>query len=257
MWGLSRGHLRLVAASRILRTWFVIEHPVSAQRVPYSLSVDSNGKRRSYSSSQSVSATLKPGSSPSAFSRLFQPLARQAQVVRTALALYEACVHGVDYSPIYSACQMPDTLQSWFLVNSLHVWFCLVRLKPEGKNGRLVYKQLVEALWADVRQRLKAMGITSPTDTKKGIEQLSQQFFGLIVAFDEGLLSRDTVLASALWWNLFSEKDKSDPVAVAHMVNYVRSQVKHMDMIPSSSLFSDHPVTFLTFDQGVLPTSSS
>ena len=192
--------------------------------------------------------------SASALSRLFQPLTRQANVVRSALALYEACVHGVDYDSIYRTCQMPDTLQSWFLVNSLHVWFCLVRLKPEGQNGRLVYRQLVDAMWADVRQRVKAMGINSPTDTRKGIDQLSQQFFGLIVAFDEGLLSHDTVLAAALWWNLFGEKRKLEPLAVAQMVSYVRAQVKHLDTVTSSELFSDQPVMFLPFQQCVVPS---
>jgi cytochrome b pre-mRNA-processing protein 3 len=109
-------------------------------------------------------------------------------------------------------------------------------------------------MWADVRQRLTAMGINSPTDTRKGIDQLSQQFFGLIVSFDEGLLSHDTVLAAALWWNLFEDKSKLDPLAIAQMVSYVRAQVKHLDAVTSAELFSGPSVKFLPFQQCVLPS---
>ena len=248
-----RGHLVAMAATRLLTSLHNRIHSYSLLRMLSISFNDSNGMKQLCNVLQaSCFSTERPPWFAS--SRLFQPLGHRAKVVRCALALYEACVHRVDYHSIYEACRMPDTLQSWFLVNSLHVWFCLVRLKAEGGEGRLVYKQLVQALWADIRQRMKAMGINSPTDTKIGMEQLSQQFFGLIVAFDEGLLSDDMILASSLWWNLFSEKETTDFLAVAQMVNYVRLQVKHMDSITTSDLFSDHSITFLKFEHSILPT---
>jgi hypothetical protein len=33
---------------------------------------------------------------------------------------------------IYTICKLPDTFQSWFLVQQLHVWLCMVRLKVRG-----------------------------------------------------------------------------------------------------------------------------
>ncbi|KAL2296747.1 hypothetical protein Nmel_014793, partial [Mimus melanotis] len=39
-----------------------------------------------------------------------------------ALRMYTCCVEKTDYEEFFNRCQMPDTLNSWFLVAQLHVW---------------------------------------------------------------------------------------------------------------------------------------
>lgn len=84
---------------------------------------------------------------------------RKAVLTRSAKAMYECCCEGLDYEKFYDAAGMPDTFQSWFLINHLHVWMCLVRLKPEGKDGRYTYRRMVQIFWEDVEERMKVMGV--------------------------------------------------------------------------------------------------
>lgn len=84
---------------------------------------------------------------------------RKAVLTRSAKVMYECCVEGLDYGKFYEAAGMPDTFQSWFLINQLHVWMCLVRLKPEGKDGRYMYRRMVQIFWDDVEERMKVMGV--------------------------------------------------------------------------------------------------
>ena len=84
---------------------------------------------------------------------------RKAILTRSAKTMYECCAEGLDYEKFYEAAGMPDTFQSWFLINQLHVWMCLVRLKPEGKDGRHMYQRMVQIFWDDVEERMKVMGV--------------------------------------------------------------------------------------------------
>ena len=49
------------------------------------------------------------------------------------------------------------------------------------------------------------------------------------MAYEEGLLTDDRRLAGAIWRNLVNDKMNTDPVAIARMVSYIRSQVREMD----------------------------
>ncbi|XP_068063540.1 ubiquinol-cytochrome c reductase complex assembly factor 1 isoform X3 [Anomalospiza imberbis] len=75
-----------------------------------------------------------------------------------ALRMYTCCVEKTDYEEFFNRCQMPDTLNSWFLVAQLHVWMCLVRLKQEGRTGKYMCRYIVHCMWEDVEQRGKVMG---------------------------------------------------------------------------------------------------
>lgn len=89
-----------------------------------------------------------------------------------------------------SECSLPDTLNSWFLVAQLHVWWvkhflfysnvswstsnsckfffffstvrmCLVRMRQEGRAGKYMCRYIVHSMWEDVEQRSKIMGVSS------------------------------------------------------------------------------------------------
>eukprot|EP00076_Gallus_gallus_P032419 XP_024997957.1 ubiquinol-cytochrome c reductase complex assembly factor 1 isoform X2 [Gallus gallus] len=75
-----------------------------------------------------------------------------------ALRMYTCCVEKTDYEEFFNRCQMPDTLNSWFLVAQLHVWMCLVRMKQEGRAGKYMCRYIVHCMWEDVEQRGKVMG---------------------------------------------------------------------------------------------------
>ncbi|XP_064888674.1 ubiquinol-cytochrome-c reductase complex assembly factor 1 isoform X1 [Columba livia] len=83
-----------------------------------------------------------------------------------ALRMYTCCVEKTDYEEFFNRCQMPDTLNSWFLVAQLHVWMCLVRMKQEGRTGKYMCRYIVHCMWEDVEQRGKVMGCPKCEDSR-------------------------------------------------------------------------------------------
>ncbi|XP_001626102.3 ubiquinol-cytochrome-c reductase complex assembly factor 1 [Nematostella vectensis] len=169
---------------------------------------------------------------------------KSSVLTRSAMAMYKCCVEGINYEDFFRACGMPDTFQSWFLINQLHIWMCLVRLKREGKDGQYLYRKLVSIMWQDVEARMKIMGQIDSTVVRESLHELVQEFYGLIFAYDEGLLSHDRVLAAALWRNMFHD-NRTDAVQLASMVEYVRRQVQHLDGLDSKEILETGQITWL------------
>jgi len=159
--------------------------------------------------------------------------------------LYECCAEDIDYVEFFRMCDMPDTFQSWFYVLQLHIWMILVRFKPEGKHGKRLSYHLVEILWKDLEERIKLLGIVDTSEKKETMEEYAQQFLGLIVAYDEGLIGCDKTLASALWRNMFYGKDTTDPEQLAFLVGYVRKQIQYLEMQDSGHLLLTGNVKWL------------
>lgn len=174
---------------------------------------------------------------------------RKALLTRSAKTMYECCVERLVYEELYKAAGMPDTFHSWFLVNQLHVWMCLVRLKPEGKDGRYMYRMVVQIFWEDVEERMKVMGVIDGSVRKNSLKELTQEFYGLILAYDEGLLSHDRVLAASLWRNMFHDKKNTDASNLASFVDYVRRQIFYLESIDSEKLLTTGHIEWLPFEE--------
>ncbi|XP_064888677.1 ubiquinol-cytochrome-c reductase complex assembly factor 1 isoform X4 [Columba livia] len=151
-----------------------------------------------------------------------------------ALRMYTCCVEKTDYEEFFNRCQMPDTLNSWFLVAQLHVWMCLVRMKQEGRTGKYMCRYIVHCMWEDVEQRGKVMGINSVV-LKEDLRSMVENFYAALFGYDEGILSDDHVLAAALWRNLFN-RNCEDPRHLELLVEYVRKQVQHLDALSGDDL---------------------
>ncbi|XP_065547950.1 ubiquinol-cytochrome-c reductase complex assembly factor 1 isoform X2 [Lathamus discolor] len=151
-----------------------------------------------------------------------------------ALRMYTCCVEKTDYEEFFNRCQMPDTLNSWFLVAQLHVWMCLVRMKQEGRTGKYMCRYIVHCMWEDVEQRGKVMGINSVV-LKQDMRSMVENFYAALFGYDEGILSDDHVLAAALWRNLFN-KNCEDPRHLELLVEYVRKQMQHLDALSGEDL---------------------
>ncbi|XP_063000548.1 ubiquinol-cytochrome-c reductase complex assembly factor 1 [Elgaria multicarinata webbii] len=159
-----------------------------------------------------------------------------------ALRMYTCCVEKTDYEEFFNRFQMPDTLNSWFLVAQLHVWMCLVRLKQEGRAGKYMCRYIVHSMWEDIEQRGKVMGINSVA-RKEALRSMTEIFYAAIFGYDEGILSDDHVLAAAIWRNLFNS-NCDDPRQLEIMVEYVRKQVQHLDAMLGEDLLLSGEVTW-------------
>ena len=84
---------------------------------------------------------------------------------------------------------------------------------------------------------------------KNSLKELTQEFYGLILAYDEGLLSHDRVLAASLWRNMFHDKKNTDAENLAKFVDYVRRQIVHLENINSEVLLTTGQIEWLPFEE--------
>lgn len=56
--------------------------------------------------------------------------------------------------------KLPDTFNSWFLVTELHMWMLMVKATEFGQDGRTISYYMVEAMWGDVSEKGKKLGVS-------------------------------------------------------------------------------------------------
>jgi cytochrome b pre-mRNA-processing protein 3 len=90
--------------------------------------------------------------------------------------------------------------------------------------------------------------VVDPSVRKQSLKELMQEFYGLILAYDEGLLSHDRVLAASIWRNMFHNKKSTDASNLASFVEYIRKQVLYLDGINTEKLFTTGEIEWLPFE---------
>lgn len=63
---------------------------------------------------------------------------------------------------------------------------------------------------------------------KKYLDTYSQIWAGSLLAYDEGLIKGDSVLASAIWRQLFNADESIEPVKIALVTAYVRRELARL-----------------------------
>ncbi|KAI8424396.1 hypothetical protein MSG28_002913 [Choristoneura fumiferana] len=161
----------------------------------------------------------------------------RARLKLTGYFLYESVPDRVEYMEWVNELNLPDTFASWFTITELHVWLLLVRYMAEDiipsvedKNkyvkgdGHFVRNCIIEALWADVGNRIKLLEGANPAIARKQVSELSEQFQAALVGYDEGI-SDDRILAAAVWRRFYSMSENAN---IEH--------IKVLDKIPSEDL---------------------
>eukprot|EP00041_Stephanoeca_diplocostata_P007525 m.107376 g.107376 ORF g.107376 m.107376 type:complete len:279 (-) comp16918_c0_seq1:171-1007(-) len=165
--------------------------------------------------------------------------------MRAARNAYMTCCDQSSHREFIELTGLPDNFQSWFLIQQLHVWMLMVRAKQEGSLGATFYKQLVQFFWDDVEHRMRLMKIDDVTIKTESARELNSMFYGLLFAYDEGLVKDDHVLASAVWRNLFHHtKGTATARDVAQLVAYIRREVHALDGVDAKDLLERGAVSF-------------
>lgn len=166
----------------------------------------------------------------------------------TGYFLYECVPDSVSYEEWFEHLELPDTFASWFIITELHVWLLLVRYMAEdvtsttsekknyvNGNGHFVRNCIIEALWADVANRIKFLEGANPAIARKQVTELSEQFQASLVAYDEGLYE-DKILAAAVWRRFYSLSEEVKAEHVVKIIHFIRHQLFELDKIPSEKL---------------------
>lgn len=69
-----------------------------------------------------------------------------------------------------------------------------------------------------------------------------------MIAYDEGIMSDDKVLASSLWRRFF-ERNSEDYVAIEELVKYVRTQINMLDSLNSPQFMTKPKVQWIPFNK--------
>lgn len=63
---------------------------------------------------------------------------RSVQLNSSGENMFAICAEYPELKDFIDVLKLPDTFQTWFSVTTLHAWLCLVRLRREGQEGRIV-----------------------------------------------------------------------------------------------------------------------
>ena len=76
----------------------------------------------------------------------------------------------------------------------------------------------------------------------KYLKDLYVQWRGLLAGYDEGLIRGDTVLATAVWRNVFKADENVDFVGLGQVVSYMRGVLKGLDGMSDEAIASGEVV---------------
>ncbi|VEL27077.1 unnamed protein product [Protopolystoma xenopodis] len=170
-------------------------------------------------------------------------------IVQAGKRLYLVCAEYPDHNDFFKYFGLRDSLNTWFEITTLHIWLCFVRLRQEGKEGRLIKDSFhtVSTFMVDLGSRLKSYGYWTPWTSHIISRKYRRRWVGHLLAYDEGFLAHaDTALAAALWRNLFSSAEQFVTFQQLDLaVKYCRRQLQHLDTIRSEVILCKGMPSFL------------
>ncbi|KAK3380185.1 ubiquinol-cytochrome C chaperone-domain-containing protein [Lasiosphaeria ovina] len=121
---------------------------------------------------------------------------------------------------------LPPTFSTWAQVSMLHMYLLVVRMRcVDDRDVHARWQsQLVDHFFAAAEERMVvAHAMASGGVRQRFLRDLFVQWRGLLLAYDEGLVRGDAVLASAVWRNLYKARADVDVRALAAVVSWIRA----------------------------------
>lgn len=112
----------------------------------------------------------------------------------------------------------------------LHMYLLVVRFRCLDRTAQQAWQtQLVNHFFYQAEAKMEDVHeLTSRVIRQRYLKDLFVQWRGLLLAYDEGLVKGDAVLASAVWRNLFKAREDVDLRALAAVVSWMRAGIKEL-----------------------------
>jgi cytochrome b pre-mRNA-processing protein 3 len=112
----------------------------------------------------------------------------------------------------------------------LHMYLLVVRFRCLHPDAQSAWQAaLVNHFFYQAEARMEDVHeLTSGMIRQQYLKDLFVQWRGLILAYDEGLIKGDAVLASAVWRNLFKGREDVDVRSLAAVVGWIRSGLREL-----------------------------
>ncbi|EPE03487.1 beta-ketoacyl synthase [Ophiostoma piceae UAMH 11346] len=144
---------------------------------------------------------------------------------------------------------MTPSFSTWTQITMLHMYLLVTRLRCFDKETyRMWQSMLVDNFFQEAEDKMDIVHhISSRGLRQRYLQDLFMVWRGVMVAYDEGLMRGDAVLAAAVWRNMFKAQPDVDARHLAAIVSYIRRSISRLDRTPDEvfilhaggELFSD------------------
>ncbi len=134
-------------------------------------------------------------------------------------------------SPAPSAFGLQPSFSTWSHVTMLHLYLINARLRCFDRDEyRNWSQQMIDHFFFECEKKMHLdHNITSSALRQRYLKDIFVQWRGLLLAYDEGLVKGDAILASAIWRNLFKGDPDVDPRALVAIVGWIRSSLAALE----------------------------
>ncbi|RBR21938.1 uncharacterized protein FIESC28_04690 [Fusarium coffeatum] len=147
-------------------------------------------------------------------------------------------------SPWHHVFKLPPTFSTWSHVTMLHLYLINTRIRCFDREGFHNWQhQLTDHFFFECEKKMHIdHHITSSALRQRYLKDIFVQWRGLLLAYDEGLIKGDAMLASAIWRNLFKGSPDADPRALLAIVGWMRSTLLQFEAVSDNNLPAQLPV---------------
>lgn len=120
----------------------------------------------------------------------------------------------------------------------LHLYLLNARLRCfEREEYRSWQQQMIDHFFFECEKKMHVdHHITSSALRQRYLKDIFVQWRGLLLAYDEGLIKGDAVLASAVWRNLFKGSPDVDPRSLVAVVGWMRASLAALEGTSDATL---------------------
>jgi cytochrome b pre-mRNA-processing protein 3 len=138
------------------------------------------------------------------------------------------------------------TFSTWSHVTMLHIYLLNTRIRCfERDEYRRWQQQLIDHFFFECEKKMHVEhALSSSALRQRYLKDILVQWRGLVLAYDEGLVKGDAILASAVWRNLFKGAPDVDPRALAAVVGYMRWATAALEATSDNLFASEAGVIF-------------
>ncbi|OAA73912.1 Ubiquinol-cytochrome C chaperone [Cordyceps fumosorosea ARSEF 2679] len=126
---------------------------------------------------------------------------------------------------------LQPSFSTWSHVTMLHLYLINARLRCFDRDEyRNWSQQMIDHFFFECEKKMHLdHNITSSALRQRYLKDIFVQWRGLLLAYDEGLVKGDAILASAVWRNLFKGDPEADPRALVAVVGWVRASLAALE----------------------------
>jgi len=130
-----------------------------------------------------------------------------------------------------AALKLTPTFNTWAQITFLHMYLLTVRLRQfPPAHAPTWHQHLLDHFFYIAEDKMVTThNMAARSARNKYLKDLFVQWRGLMAGYDEGLVRGDSVLATAVWRNVFKGDPEVDFRGVGEVVSYVRGVLKGLE----------------------------